>query len=69
MRGDEEGEHRNGQVCHRIAYHVPPCLFDRPAEFEPPRYPSNFRTNNSLGRLAQSTVVTPQLVPNPAAET
>lgn len=36
-RGDEGDEHRNGQVCHRIAEHYGSCLFDRPAEFDPVR--------------------------------
>jgi len=58
----------NGQRCHRIAYHDGPCLFDRPAEFEPVREPSNFRTHSDLAKLTQSTVVTPRMVPNPAAE-
>jgi len=58
----------NGQRCHRIAGHGGICLFDRPAEFEPVREPSNFRTNSSLGQLTRSSVVMPRMVPNPAAE-
>jgi hypothetical protein len=59
---------QNGQRCHRIEFHGGNCIFDRPPEFEPDREPTNFRTNSSLSKLTRSTVITPRLVPNPAAE-
>lgn len=43
----------NGQRCHRIAGHrdYSNCIFDRPAEFDPPVKPTNFRTENTTVRM------------------
>jgi hypothetical protein len=52
----------NGQVCHRIAFHSGHCLFDRPAEFTPPRMearplpkPMSVDTYLKMGRTWRET--------------
>ena len=57
-------EQMNGQVCHRIAGHNGPCLFDRAPEFDPVREEARPLPLRERLQLDTHVVVWPTPVPD-----